>query len=364
MKKLLYLGNWGKSDEYAWSGTMSGLYKGLKNSFDVERLDINAKTPALFLLRCLEKMKLGRFDTLYVKYYNRVYARKYSSRADNIIFQFEESGSYEWGKSYIFQDLNIKFLLEMYKNQPEVFRYSGLDNLSLRYLLKRSKTQSEYYQKASGIFTMGQWLADYIVEKEGLSCDKVHAVGGGINIDAGKIDYSLKESKRILFVGRDFMRKGGDLVVNAFRLLREKMPDAELYIAGPQKNPLAKEQVDGIFFVGAQGAEQLVQLYNQCDVFCMPSRFEAYGLVFAEALAFGLPCIARNAFAMKEMIQDGENGYLVDSDDIYVLADKMQRALENKKMQSDVKSQKNFYLQKYSWENVAMRISTVINQDI
>ena len=97
-----------------------------------------------------------------------------------------------------------------------------------------------------------------------------------------------------------------------------------------------------------------------CDVFCMPSRFEAYGLVFAEALAFGLPCVARNAYAMKEIIKDGETGYLINSDDTDELADKMLKALQDTKMMQHVKEMKEWYIEEYSWDKVAKRMADVV----
>ena len=54
--------------------------------------------------------------------------------------------------------------------------------------------------------------------------------------------------------------------------------------------------------------EESAKYFNLCDFFVMPSRFEAYGLVFPEALIFGLPCIGKNICAVPEFIQDGENG--------------------------------------------------------
>ena len=53
----------------------------------------------------------------------------------------------------------------------------------------------------------------------------------------------------------------------------------------------------------------------------MPSYFEAYGLVFAEALTYGLPCIGRDKFAMSEFIEDGCTGRLISGEDVEELLD-------------------------------------------
>ena len=59
-----------------------------------------------------------------------------------------------------------------------------------------------------------------------------------------------------------------------------------------------------------------------CDVFCMPSYFEAYGLVFVEALTFGLPCIGRNCYEMPYFIEEGKTGLLRKRIGIHVLLQK------------------------------------------
>jgi len=308
----------------------------------------------------LEKLKLGRFDMTYMKYYNKKFQKAYKDCETINVLQFDECPNGEGINSYIYQDLSVGFLLDQYNNNPELIPYLGLGNLSKKYLVKRQKQQLEFYDKAAGIFTMGKWLADYLVTKENIPKDKVFNVGGGINLDPKMIDYSKKTGNRILFVGRDFERKGGDLVVEAFKKLKKVNSDAELYIAGPTVNPVKENDIDGLFFMGERTYEQLTELYNMCDVFCMPSRFEAYGLVFAEALAFGLPCVARNAYAMKEIIKDGETGYLINSDDTDELADKMLKALQDTKMMQHVKEMKEWYIEEYSWDKVAKRMADVV----
>ena len=107
------------------------------------------------------------------------------------------------------------------------------------------------------------------------------------------------------------------------------------------KNPL-DEEIENVHFLGDISKNSLSHYYNICDVFCMPSYFEAYGLVFIEALAFGLPCIGRNDFAMSEFITDGYNGYLVNNDDADILAIKMMDLLRNEEIKKNVEADHNY----------------------
>lgn len=357
MRELIFSCNWGKYPEMAWSGTSLSLYKELEKYYRVSSFDINPKTPILFPLRCLEKLGIGRYDMVYMKYYNKLFSKRYRYNVDCKVMQLDECPNIKGIDSYIYQDLCVSFLLDIYENNKNLIPYLGFSNINKVYLQKRVKYQNEFYQNANRIFTMGKWLAEYMVAHCNIPKEKVYAVGGGINIDVSRIDYSQKTGNKILFVGRDFKRKGGDLVVKAFHILKSRVSDVKLYIAGSPKNPITKDDyIEGIYFLGEQNQEDLINLYNQCDIFCMPSRFEAYGLVFPEALSFGLPCIGRDAFSMCEFIQHGKNGYLVDSDNVEELADKMEMALRNEEMKHYVKSQRDWYIQNYSWENVVKHI--------
>lgn len=359
MRKMLYTCCWGNNEAKAWSGTKNGLYQEFKKYYEVERFDIDRKVFPLIFLRALERKKIARFDMAYHRFYTKKYLKQKEEHKDKIHFQFDECPNCEGIESYVFQDLSVGFLRDLCVSGHEDYKYCGL-NMSRNYLEKRAKKQAEYYENATGIFTMGQWLADYIVNVQNVDRKKVHAVGGGINIDINKIDESQKTGNKILFVGRDFERKGGILVIEAFKKLKEKMPDAMLYLAGPSSNPV-KENIEGYKYLGDLGYDELVKYYNMCDIFCMPSHFEAYGLVFAEALVFGLPCITRNAYSMKEFIKDGENGYLIDNDDVSVLADKMEMLLKNEEIKENVRKNRQYYVEKYSWKAVVERITDIIN---
>lgn len=97
-----------------------------------------------------------------------------------------------------------------------------------------------------------------------------------------------------------------------------------------------------------------------CDIFCMPSYFEAYGLVFVEALTFGLPCIGRDCYEMPYFIDEGNTGLLLRHDDPHELATLMLTLLHDPAYQHRVSSLRPHYLQEYSWDAVAERMAKVI----
>ena len=80
MKKLVYVANWGRNEEFAWSGTIPALYRELGKIYDIERFDVNVRVPLLLPLRFVEKAKIARLDRSYMKYYSRKFAKRNTHR--------------------------------------------------------------------------------------------------------------------------------------------------------------------------------------------------------------------------------------------------------------------------------------------
>src|SRR5690606_12176833 len=118
----------------------------------------------------------------------------------------------------------------------------------------------------------------------------------------------------VLFIGRQFERKGGDLLLRAFARVRRALPEAELLIIGPAEIPGDHAGVTSLGFVSKDrpgGWEAIAEAYRRADVFCLPTRFEPFGIVFVEAMHFGVPCVGPDAWAVPEIIDDGRTGLTV-----------------------------------------------------
>jgi phosphatidyl-myo-inositol dimannoside synthase len=82
-----------------------------------------------------------------------------------------------------------------------------------------------------------------------------------------------------------------------------------------------------VMFPGFASEAELIGFYRRAAVFAMPSRGEGFGLVYLEAMAHGLPCVAAVNDAAAEVIEDGETGFLVRQDDCGALTDRLIRLL-------------------------------------
>jgi phosphatidylinositol alpha-1,6-mannosyltransferase len=121
--------------------------------------------------------------------------------------------------------------------------------------------------------------------------------------------------------------KGHDQLIEAWPSVRRRVPDAELWIVGGGDDaPRLVEKAraagvgDAVRFLGRVPDEELGALYRRASVFAMPSRQEGFGIVFAEAMWWGLPCIGTTADAAGQVIAAGETGTLVPYGDVDALS--------------------------------------------
>jgi glycosyltransferase involved in cell wall biosynthesis len=240
---------------------------------------------------------------------------------------------------------------------------------------RRRERQLVIYERATGVIAESRWLASSLIEETGLPSGKVHVVHPGISAGwestrQGKhqlrppLQERTAPRRRLLYVGaRDFYRKGGDLVVAALDILRrEHDPQITLTVVGPQTWPLPGSLPDGIQFLGALPPHKVTSLYESHDLFVMPSRYEPFGKVFAEALARGLPCVARDAFAMPEIITPGVSGALITRDDENELAATIAAVLADDALYESCYRRAPAMAEYFSWERAALQVTDVIAQ--
>jgi glycosyltransferase involved in cell wall biosynthesis len=123
-------------------------------------------------------------------------------------------------------------------------------------------------------------------------------------------------NQRVLFIGRDWDRKGGPALLLAFAEVRKTHPAAELVIVGASPDI----SMPNCRVLGDLSMDRLSALYASASIFCVPSRSEPFGVVFLEAMMHRLPVIASRIGALPDMVQEGVTGRLVPPNDPRALA--------------------------------------------
>ena len=260
----------------------------------------------------------------------------------------------------LYQGLSYDVLLERAENGNGPVRFS---TLSRDAVLRLRDRQHLIFEQAALVVAMSQWLAEHLVAHSGLPAGKVCVVHPGAsvaqNLDAATLAAAHARRlagprRRLLFVGSEFHAKGGGTVVAALALLRRDVdPEITLTVVGPDRWVLPGEPPEGVHFLRRVPVEAVGPLYDEHDLFVLPSRYEAVGTVFVEALAHGVPCVGRNAYAMSDIVRPGVNGALVDGDDPETLADRIAGILADPAVYRRTCAEAADVARRHSWTRAA-----------
>ena len=170
-------------------------------------------------------------------------------------------------------------------------------------------------------------------------------------------------SKIILFVGRLEFNKGIDILINTFLDLNKEIEDLILIIVGEGSLNIDLKrkyyEYQNIIFPGRLAENYLLDLYAIAYLFVLPSRFEPWGLVINEAMASSLPVItSSNVGCNDDLVEEGVNGYIVNTDKKNLLKDKMEIIIKNKYLQKSMAKESLKKIKKWTIKNETLNIFT------
>lgn len=372
MDKILGLTIGEPFDLKSWSGSSFNFFTTMRNHnklLDVFNVDLNKRQKILYAIPHLsfDRRKMRQKYLIHPLTF-----RKRSAIATSIATKYKDANII----------LQIGAMYKINSNSKPIVAYCD-GNLAIsensnrsftefvpQHILKRVfENEKSVYEKCSLIFTFSEWLRKSMIQDFELPENKVFTIGAGPNISLTEAHDARKEydQKTILFIGKDFYRKGGDTVIKAFYIASKEMKDIKLIIAGT--DPIHGVEGRNIEFTGYidkntnEGRRKIIDLYKRASVFVMPSVFEPFGIVFLEAMLFKLPCVGSDICAMPEIIDEGNTGFLIQPGDAEALAEKLIILLKDKTMLQQM-GEKAFerVMTYYTWNNIVNKIDILLNK--
>ena len=175
---------------------------------------------------------------------------------------------------------------------------------------------------------------------------------------------NLSSKKILLTVGRQVKRKGHEWFINEvlpkvksdiFYLVIGEGPEHDNLVTLVQNSP----NKDKIMFVGKQPDSVLKDAYSAADLFIMPNipvpgDMEGFGIVLLEANLAGTPAVAADLEGIKDVIENGENGYKIEVRNSGQFAARVDELIQNE-LEDMSKSARSFVLENFAWNNVAQQ---------
>lgn len=254
-------------------------------------------------------------------------------------------------------------------NLPERLKSGfGFEGVSKRRIDQALRYEEETAGQMTAIFTFSEYLRQSFISDYHVPPERVFNVGGGINLtDIPSVDPQKNYSiPRILFIGVEFIRKGGPQLLEAFHLVRSSLPGAELHIVGPSK---LENPPPGVVFHGRLSKsdpaqkQKLESLFRDATLFVLPSLYEPFGIAPLEAMLYQIPCLVTDDWAFRETVTSGFNGDLVPKGSVEGITTKLLQLLSNPECLAKMgQNGRDLVLRKYTWSAVADRMKAAVGE--
>ena len=216
------------------------------------------------------------------------------------------------------------FWTDGYFQTMEDYYQTGMSQRSRK--VGRSQEETSV-RRASFACYSSEWAADGARAIKDRERVKVIPFGPNLRIEHTRIDVEgwIRERRLarpngcvLLFVGVDWIRKGGAVAVESARRLNEAGIATTLRVVGRAPSGPTPDFVEYLGFIDKnqpEGYRRLVDLYRTSDIFILPSRAECSAIVLAEAAAFGLPVLTTDTGGLADYVRNGANGFRMPLED-------------------------------------------------
>jgi glycogen(starch) synthase len=305
-----------------------------------------------------EKLPFDEVDVFgeYVKDKIFLYNRLVEELAVNL--EFDVIHAHDWMTFLAGIALKNKF------NKPLVLHVQSLEydrvghkNSSWVYSIERFAMS-----KADKVISTSEYTLGMIESNYGLSANGIQTIHNAITIPEFEIKKRVKSNQvfKILFAGRIDGNKGLEYFIEIANYVRKRVKNIEFVVVGRGRGDVRFEEIEGfdeikssLRYLGFVEREELFNLYNECDVLCMPSISEPFGLTAIEAAYVGLPVVLSSKTGASEVLPRTPKA---DFWDTAMFAKHIISLKQNSKLRDRVISDNLEDTSKLSWEASASQV--------
>jgi glycosyltransferase involved in cell wall biosynthesis len=223
--------------------------------------------------------------------------------------------------------------------------------------------KEEEIELADHILTVSDLARESYIDA-GVPSEQVTAVPMGMDLSAftppDDTKNDLSGALTFLFAGHAGRRKGVDVLLAASERLTNEGGSHRLQFAGSVEVGLFEDTDAQVECLGYLSTPELAEAFRQADVLVLPSRHDSFGRVVVEAMASGLPVIVSEHVGAKELVTEGETGWMVPAEDVEALATRMKWCIKNHGKVRNMSLTAIERAQDYSWAAYRKRVVDVI----
>lgn len=282
----------------------------------------------------------------YYTLYKKIYSRLALIRNIRIFEKYFDFDQYDVISIHMFDEFTLRMFTSIAKKHKNklVIHYHGLSvlydkklPLVIRILQKRGDTElKKLVAKADAIVGVSNKVCERV--RAIFPNARTYTVYNGVNTDLFQPCVTREDKEfKIISVASLKKIKGNHYLIDAVRLLSDQYKDQQIKLIivghGPEKDNLIAQikklhMENSIHLVGYIAYDEVIRIMSQCDVFVMPSFYEALGCAYLEAMACNIPVIGCRYQGIDEIIADKDNGFLVEPHNIIQIYEKLDYILQ------------------------------------
>ncbi|KRN12943.1 glycosyl transferase group 1 [Fructilactobacillus fructivorans] len=348
------------NDVSVWSGTTSNIYDVISKRNEV--VSVRPSGIKLFCGKVIRKFTkwfklpdLEAFsDEWIAKVEGKSLSQKLKSHSDvDFIFVAAEDNLIE----FLHTDIPIVFLNDATFNEMINYYWFHLTKKQINIHTRMDQTTLD---KSALILMASEWAKNDAVQTYGINESKVKVLPFGANLPDQFVPHQLEadDKVKLLFVGVEWERKGMDVICSMMDKLNEKYPH-QFEINAIGLNGLDDQKFpDNIKFHGFvskhtdAGLGKMIKIYNESDIFVLPTKAECAGIAFAEASEYGLPSITYDTGGIGTYVINDYSGYRLNrSATAMDFADTVSDlANDHEKLVKMSKNARRLYKTKLNWD--------------
>ena len=233
-----------------------------------------------------------------------------------------------------------------------------------------NKIEQTALSKATHAIYASQWAYKSAIQNYNIDKSKLHVIEFGANIDEQNIiphQFTYNGRLDLLFLGVDWIRKGGDIAVEATKYLNDSGIPSTLHIVGISKldNDIVNlSYVKNYGFLNKNNPDdynQLVSIIQQSHCLLLPTKAECAGIVFCESSANGLPIFTFNTGGVANYVVNGKNGYMLPLGTTgHKFGEIISECLQSGELEKMSRTAVDVYNEKLNWTVWGQRIESII----
>lgn len=376
--KIAYITATDARNKHSWSGTDYYIWNTLqKNVGDILLMQPAEPSFLIFLLKALHGLSLyvfkKRFDWRHSTLLSKAYAKRIQKMLDGkkidlIVAPASDTLIARLDTSipiiYI-NDRTIAGALGYHKMLSDLWKFSEKQSL---------ETDQKAIEKSLFVTYPSEWAAQSAIKHYGASKEKIFVLPFGANMDeipdrAVALEHTKGTCCKLLFIGVNWKDKGGELAYECLMELLKLGIDAELTVVGCTPPDQFKHiKLNVIPFLNKNkhnDFERLKSLWKDSTFLILPTRIDAFGIVFCEAAAYGLPSLGTNTGGVAGALHDGKNGYLMPFD-----ARGKEYAMQIANVFNDTNAYRNLVIKsrdefekELNWDSWAGRVKEILKEN-